>query len=338
MIKKGIIQDMYSRLKSRFISFLALCLCVSSTFADWHQETHGIMGTQITIELWTDSSNDDAHAKRCINLVIAEMHRIDRQMSPFKEDSELSKINTHAADYPVKISSELFTLISRAQSLSVQSDGAFDITFASVAYAYDYRNKIKPSEQQIQENLKHIDYRFIVLDTDTQTIFFKQAGVRIDLGGIAKGHAVDNAIALLQDCGIKQALVSAGGDTRIIGDKGGRPWMTGIKDPRNKTQSIVAIPLSDTAISTSGDYERYFILDGQRYHHIISPDTGKSVVSTRSVTVLGPDATTTDGLSTTLFILGPAKAMEFVEKLEGIDAVIIDAKGRIHYSSGLQTP
>ena len=170
------------------------------------------------------------------------------------------------------------------------------------------------------EDADRIDYRHLVLDEKARSIRFKKPGVRIDLGGIAKGHAVDNSIRILRACGIQKAMVSAGGDSRIIGDRNGRPWMTGIKDPRHKDQSIVVIPLSDTAISTSGDYERYFEQDGVRYHHILSPRT------------------TTDGLSTTFFVLGPEAGLTLVEKLPGIDAVIIDAQGRVHYSSGLMPP
>jgi len=162
--------------------------------------------------------------------------------------------------------------------------------------------------------------------------------VRIDLGGIAKGHAVDQGIEILRQCGIQSALLSAGGDSRILGDKRGQAWMTGIRHPRQKDKFIVAIPLSNTAISTSGDYERFFIEDGVRYHHILNPASGEPAQKSRSVTVLGPDATTTDALSTALFVMGPAQALSLVETLSGIDAIIIDAGGKIHYSRGLQPP
>ena len=314
---------------------LTLLLTSLSSHAEWFKQNQGIMGTLISVELWSD---DNKQADRCIAKVMDEMRRIDRTMSPYIETSELSIINQFAAKRDVSISRELFNLIQQAQRLSKLSEGAFDITFASIGYQYDYRKKQKPSDKQISQQLDRINYRHIDMNPDKLTIRFKKEGVRIDLGGIAKGHAVDNSIEILQQCGISDALVTAGGDTRIIGDHHGRPWMTGIKDPRNETRSIIAIPLDNTAVSTSGDYERYFIKDGVRYHHIISPKTGKSVDSTRSVTVLGPDATTTDGLSTTIFILGPEKGLALAEKLEGIDVVIIDAQGKTHYSSGLMPP
>jgi len=295
------------------------------------------MGTPVNVELWSTSKT---LAESCTKQVMTEMHRIDKLMSPYKRDSELALINTTASQRPLKISHEMFSLIQRSIQLSELSNGAFDITFASIGYQYDYRSGDKPSDQLIASLLDRVDYRNILLDEKTHNISFSKPDVRIDLGGIAKGYAVDNGIRILQDCGIKQALISAGGDSRIIGDRRGRPWMTGVRHPRDKDkkESVLVIPLSDTAVSTSGDYERYFILDEVRYHHIISPKTGKSATGAQSVTVLGPDAVTTDGLSTTLFVLGVKQGLALAENLDGIDAVIIDSNGKIHYSSGLMPP
>jgi len=303
--------------------------------AAWFKEERAIMGTSIVAEVWsTDRNKADAG----IAAVMNEMHRIDDLMSPFKESSELSLINREAADHPVKISRELFDLIERSLYFSRISNGAFDITFSSVGYMYDYREAKAPTDAEINKALPGINYRHLVLDRRASTIRFMRHGTRIDLGGIAKGYAVDNAIAILSEMGFHQALVTAGGDSRILGDKNGKPWMTGIRDPRKKGESVVVIPLSNAAISTSGDYERYFIRDGVRYHHILNPKTGKSVHGTRSATVIGPDATTTDALSTTLFVLGREKAMKLLESLPGIDAVIIDSDGKLYYSSGLSPP
>jgi len=293
------------------------------------------MGTNIDVDLW---DTDVLHAKGCIENVMAEMEHINKTMSPYIKTSELYQINLLAAKHPVKISQELFDLIKRSFYFSEISHGAFDITFASIGYRYDYRKHIKPSDAEIKASLKEINYRHIVLDDKNRTVFFDMPGVRIDLGGIAKGFAVDKSIERLQRCGIKDAMVTAGGDSRIIGDHDGRPWMIGIKDPRNKKDSVVAIPLANTAISTSGDYERYFIKNGVRYHHILNPRTGKSVRSTRSVTIIAPDATTTDGLSTTVFVLGPRAGLALAERLKDVDAVIIDSHGKIHYTSGLMPP
>jgi thiamine biosynthesis lipoprotein len=315
---------------------ILICTLLSHpVYAEWFQEHRPIMGTRITVELQLD---DATKAGQCKEAVFEEMHRIDELMSPYKEGSQLARINREAARLPVKISPELYSLIERAQTISELSGGAFDITFASVGYLYDYREHIRPSDEEIESHLNAIDYRHIRLDPKDHSIRFVSPGVRIDLGGIAKGYAVDNGIRILQGCGVKNGLVSAGGDSRIIGDKGGRPWMMGIQDPRKKPGVAVVLPLSDTAISTSGDYERYFIEDGRRYHHIISPSTGKAVSDTISASVIGPDATSTDALSTTVFVLGAAKGLKLIETLPGFDAIIIDSKGAMHYSSGFQPP
>jgi len=325
--------------KSRIIAVLIFALSalawLPASHADWYKEERAIMGTAILAEVW---SNDADRAQKGIAAVMQEMHRIDELMSPYKKDSELSLVNREAGDHPVKISRELFNLIERSLYFSRISHGAFDITFSSVGYMYDYREGIAPTDAEIKQALPGINYRHLILDRNASTIRFARKGMRIDLGGIAKGFAVDNSIAILSKMGFHQALVTAGGDSRILGDKNGKPWMTGIRDPRKKGESVVVIPLSDAAISTSGDYERYFMRDGVRYHHILNPKTGKSVHDTRSATVIGPDATTTDALSTTLFVLGWQKAMQLLKTLPGIDAVIIDSGGKLHYSSGLEPP
>jgi len=291
------------------------------------------MGTAIHVELWHTDKNT---AEKNIQRVITEMRRIDSLMSPYKKDSELSYINDQAAKHPVKISAELFNLIQQSLKISKLSNGAFDITFASVGQFYDYRKKSQPTKKELASNLKKINYKHIKLNKKNQTIFFTQPGTKIDLGGIAKGHAVDRSIQILQQHGITQAMVSAGGDTRIIGDKGGRPWYVGIRHPRDKNKSAVILPLSQTAISTSGDYERYFIKDNVRHHHIIKPSTGDSARELRSVSILGSDSTTVDALSTTVFILGLNKGMKLISELPNAEAIIIDNNGLMYYSTGLK--
>ncbi|MFK5914259.1 MAG: FAD:protein FMN transferase [Woeseiaceae bacterium] len=318
----------------RYFSVIILLLSISNpSHAEWFKADRAIMGTAIHVELW---HTDKKTAEQSIQFVITEMHRIDALMSPFKKDSEISLINAQAAKHPVKISNELFKLIQRTIEISKLSHGAFDITFSSVGQFYDYRKKRQPTAKELSNHLKKINYKNIKLDQSKQTIFFTQTGTRIDLGGIAKGHAVDNAIKLLQNNGITQAMVSAGGDTRIIGDKGGRPWYVGIRHPRDKNKSAVILPLSQTAISTSGDYERYFIKDNVRHHHIIKPSTGDSARELRSVSILGIDSTTVDALSTTVFILGLNKGMKLISSLANTEAIIIDNNGLMHYSTGLQ--
>ncbi len=317
------------------VATLISLFLLNTAQAEWYQENQAIMGTRISVELWHD---DPATAKQCEEAVFTEMHRIDALMSPYKEDSLLAKINREASKQPVKVSPELYRLIEQSIKISELSGGAFDITFASVGYLYDYRQHIRPSDEEIKKHLGAIDYHHIVLNPNDLSVEFNSPGVRIDLGGIAKGYAVDNGIRILQQCGVKNGLVSAGGDSRIIGDKRGRPWMMGIQHPRKKPGVAVALPLSDIAISTSGDYERYFDDEGERHHHIISPSTGKSASGVISASVIGPEAIMTDALSTTVFILGTDKGLALIEKLPAFDTIIIDDKGQMHYSSGFQAP
>ncbi len=315
-----------------FSVFLFLSTYCYNVNAEWFKADRAIMGTAIHVELW---HTNKISAEKIIQHVFSEMRRIDSLMSPFKKNSELSLINDSAAKQPVKISSELFNLIQKSLNISKLSNGAFDITFSSVGQFYDYRKKRQPTKKELSANLKKINYKNIRLNHKNKTIFFTQTGTRIDLGGIAKGHAVDNSIKILQQHGITQAMVSAGGDTRIIGDKGGRPWYVGIRHPRDKNKSAVILPLSQTAISTSGDYERYFIKDNIRHHHIIKPSTGDSARELRSVSILGSDSTTVDALSTTVFILGLNKGMKLISSLPNTEAIVIDNNGRMHYSNGL---
>ena len=158
------------------------------------------------------------------------------------------------------------------------------------------------------------------------------------MGGLAQGFAVDQSIQHLQDLGIEHALVSAGGDTRLLGDRRGRAWLVGIRDPANTEEVIAMLPLEDEALSTSGDYERFFIEDGEKYHHIIHPSTGKSVNEVRSVSILASDATTTDALSTSIFVMGVSKGLELLNRLEGVEGVVVDQNRKLYYSEGLQQP
>lgn len=291
------------------------------------------MGTPVRVELWHD---DAAAGRAAIAAVMEEMHRIDRLMSPFKPESELSRINREAARAPVVVSRELYDLIARALEYSRLTEGAFDITFSSVGYLYDYRRGVKPSTAQLKRSLSAVNYRHVQLNPTKGTVRFARAGVRIDLGGIAKGYAVDTSIDVLKRRGITKALVTAGGDSRVLGDHGGRPWHVGIRDPRRQDESVALLPLVDAAVSTSGDYERYFEAGGVRYHHILNPKTGRSPSELRSVTIIGSDGTTTDALSTSVFVMGLKSGMALVESLPDTEAVVVDAHGRLHYSSGLQ--
>lgn len=325
---------MQSRFNANFVAlalFLIGSMMYSSvTQAAWLKQQRDMMGTQISLEI---DSSDPQLAQSCADRVFNEFERIEQMMSTYLAHSELSHINEIAAKQSVQVSPELFELLLKSIRFSELSGGAFDISYASIGYRYDYRNQIQPDDTTIQQALPSINYRNIILKDNS--IHFTHAGMRIDLGGIAKGYAVDRAIDILQKNGISSAIVTAGGDSRIIGDKNGRPWIIGIQHPRKRDAYALRIPLFDSAISTSGDYERYFLTNDERIHHIINPKTGKSAKGSWSASVIGPDATTTDALSTTLFILGAEKGIQLIDTMPDLDAIIIDAKGKVHYSSGL---
>ena len=317
------------------IAALLLVAAATPARAEWFQREEAIMGTRVAVELW---SEDAALAARAMDAVIAEMRRTDELMSTYKPESQLSAVNAHAFEGPVEVDPEIIDVVARSFDFSRMSNGAFDVTYASVGYLYDYRAHQRPTEQQVAAALPGVDYRQVEVDRARNTIRFLRKGVRIDLGGIAKGYAVDRSIGILRGLGIEHAMVNAGGDTRLLGDRLGKPWIVGIRDPRNEGRMVTRLPLEDEAISTSGDYERYFEEDGVRYHHILVPGTGDVAREVRSATVIGADATLTDGLSTTVFVLGVQRGMELVSRLPGVEAVIVDKDGRIFYSDGLTPP
>lgn len=304
--------------------------------ADWHYQRGEAMGTEITVYLWHD---DPAQAELAALEVLAEMRRIDQWLSPWISSSELARVNAQAGQQPVSISPELLALLQQSLHYSALTGGAFDISFASVGYRYDYRAGQQPDSAAIAELLPAVNYRLIELDAAAGTVHFGDPRVRLDLGGIAKGYAVDRAIDLLRARGVAQAQVSAGGDSRLLGDKRGRPWIVGVRNPRDEKSLALKLPLTDTSLSTSGDYERYFLdANGERIHHILNPGTGRPVTGIMSVTVMGPLGQDTDPLSTSLFVLGVDKGLALIESLPGFEAILIDAAGQVHFSTGLAPP
>ncbi len=313
---------------------LFLILAFSSSLkAQWYSASTGIMGTNIYAEVWAETP---VQGQLALNAVMTEMERINQLMSPYIESSELSFINASAGKQVVVISDEMFELLDKSIKISELTNGAFDITFASVGYLYNYKENKRPDEATIASLLDAVNYKHIVLNKENKTVSFSNEKVKIDLGGIAKGHAVDNSISLLERMGILHGLVTAGGDTRLIGDRRGKPWIVGIRDPRNKEKQAVVMPLQNSAMSTSGDYERYFEEDGKRYHHILSPKTGKSTYDVQSVSIIGPSSTFNDALSTAVFVMGLREGLGMINRIDGYDAVVMDNQRKMHYSNGLQ--
>lgn len=320
--------------------FCTACLHGMSAYGAWYSEQQDIMGTSVSVTLWHES---ETAAKTAINAVMDEMHRIDATYSPYRETSELSQMNREAGkankDKPFSISVEMGRLLNKALYYGALSEGAFDITYATLARFYNYRKKQIPSHAQEEALLSAIDYQSVVLSTNGRSVFYTHPALYIDLGGIAKGFAVDRAVAILRKKGIIHASVSAGGDSRVLGNRRGRPWMVGIKNPRGEDSVAIMLPVTNSAVSTSGDYERFFINDdGTRVHHIINPKTGKSTDGLASVTVLGPEGFDTDALSTTVFVLGWEKGLALINRLKGFDCIIITRQGKVHYSTELAPP
>jgi thiamine biosynthesis lipoprotein len=303
--------------------------------AEWISDARPLMGTEVSVRLWHD---DAAIGEEIVAQVFAEAERIDRLMSTYKDDSRISEINELAAQEPVVAGDELFDLIRRSLDISVLTLGAFDITYDSVGQHYDFRNRQRPDEATIEAEKKLIDFRFVELDQAAGTVSFRQEGVRINLGGIAKGYVVERGVSILRSRGVRNGIVTAGGDSRLLGDRRGQPWMVGIRDPRDDSQVAISVPLEDEAISTSGDYERYFEEGDTRYHHIIQPSTGEPASGVHSATVFGPDAVITDALSTSVFVMGVDQGLRLVATLPDYESIVIDAEGRIFYSDGLASP
>lgn len=312
---------------------LTLMLTTSdSSQAKWQTLNYSTMGTNIAIELYHPNTEVRENA---IQAVIAEMERVNQTMSTYIDSSDISTINRLAYEHSVPLTQEMFDLLTLSAQISKLSNGAFDITYASVGYLYRYRQKIKPTNDEISTLLEAVNYELVALDEASSSVRFLHKDVKIDLGGIAKGYAVDNAIGILAQMGIQHALVTAGGDTRLLGDRLGKPWIVGIRDPRSKNKQAVVIPLAQSAMSTSGDYERYFEQDGKRFHHILSPKTGKSTYEVQSVSIIGPQSVYNDALSTAVFVMGLEQGIGLINTLPEYEAIVMDANRRMHYSSGL---
>ncbi|BCB96252.1 thiamine biosynthesis lipoprotein ApbE [Dissulfurispira thermophila] len=292
-----------------------------------------------TIVSITVSSNSEEKAKEAINKAFNEMDRLARLLNFYSEDSEISMINRNAGNKPVKVSPETLEIIDKAIYTSQNTEGAFDITVGPVVKLWDFKNKAMPDEKLIKAKLKLVGYKNIVVDKEKSMIFLKTKGSQIDLGGIIKGYAADKAVDVLRKNGIQSGIVAIAGDIKVFGKKpDGGFWNIGIQNPRQKSdrdEIIATIGLSDTGISTSGDYERFFIKDGKRYHHLLNPKTGYPAYGCQSATVITKEAALTDAFATGIFILGPQKGMDALKRL-GFDGVIIDKDGKIYVTEGIK--
>jgi thiamine biosynthesis lipoprotein len=299
------------------------------------------MGTVITVFIWGD---DEIKAAKSAEAVFAEMKRIDGVMTTWTPTSEVSQINAAAGVKPVVVSQETFEVIARAQVVAKKTKGVFDITVGAFKGLWKFDQDMDgslPAPAEVKKRLGVVGYQHLALDKKKRTVFLKKKGMSITLGGIAKGYAVDKCVKLLYDQGFTNFMVQAGGDMFVAGKKGADPWVVGIRDPRgaSKDAMFATAPVENHSFSTSGDYERGFVKDGKRYHHILNPRTGQPAMKSRSVTVRAKDAFTADAWSKVLFILGPVESQKLIkrEKLEDFEVVWVDDKNAVTMTPALKS-
>lgn len=315
----------------------ALPGCGQPAAADLVEESRLTMGSALRIAIWT---TDRPGAVRAIEAVHAEFERLDRLLSVWHADSEVQRLNRAAGHGPVPIGPDLVAVLAAAADAHRRTGGRFDITFGALTdvwrFDHDQDNRI-PTEAEIAARLPLVGAAAVKLSSAEGTAEIVRTGVRVHLGGIGKGYAVDRGAALLREAGFRDFLIQAGGDLYAAGRRGDRPWRVGLFDPRGKDGATFAtIDLVDETFSTSGDYERFFVKDGIRYHHILDPTSGQPARLSRSVTILARDALTADWVSTGAFILGPEEGMALIESLPDVEGVIVGADNAVSVSSGLQ--
>jgi FAD:protein FMN transferase len=297
---------------------------------------HVTMGSALQVTLWTA---DDPSATAAVDAVFAEFDRLDRLMSVWKEGSDVLRLNAAAGQHAVPVSAETIEVLTIARQVSEWTEGKFDVTFGALSGLWKFdqdQDDSIPPHAAVAARLSEVDYTAVEVDAANRRAFLRRRGMRVHLGGIGKGYAIDRSAAILRARGFDDFMIQSGGDLFVSGHRGARPWRLGIRDPRGpEDRSFAALDLSTGTVSTSGDYERFFVRDGRRYHHILDPDLGEPARLCRSVTIVADKAVLADGLSTGVFVLGPEKGMALVERLPDVEGVIVSADNRVLVSSGL---
>jgi thiamine biosynthesis lipoprotein len=310
--------------------FLSLIGCQSGT-EKLFKESKIVMGTVVEI---TVANRSEELARSAIADGMSEFQRIDDLMSSYKPDSAVSKVNQTGSAAKVPVGEEVYRVLREAVAISGASGGAFDPTIWPVSQLWGFdRGGNIPIPELLTNKLPMVGYKNVIFDDSAFSVGFKSNGMGLDLGAIAKGWAIDRAMEKLMARGIRNAIIDAGGDLRVIGARPGKNfWRIGVQHPRDPGALIFTFELRDTAIVTSGDYERFFVADGVRYHHILNPSTGKPARSCQSVTVLAPTASEADACATAAFVLGPAKGLAFLRARPGVRGVIVGADGQLHWT------
>jgi thiamine biosynthesis lipoprotein len=316
------------------IMALALILLLSAcTEQRTVQRTETIMGTEVTITVVAPTAKEGEAA---IDAGMAEVRRFDDMMSLYKDASEITMINLAAGKRPVRVSPEMIDAVMQAAEISRRSGGVFDVTIGPLVVLWKMRLKEGkvPSEEELKNVLRLVDYRNIIIDEKASTIFLKRPGMIMDLGGM-KGYIADKVADLFKRQGIRNALIALAGDIWALGHReDGKPWRIGVQHPRDKEKTLAVLELSDRYVCTSGDYERFVIKEKKRYHHIIDPRTGKPSTGIISVTLVGERGAFIDPLAKVPFILGAEKGLGLVREY-GAEAIIVDDQGRVTSTSGI---
>ena len=294
------------------------------------------MGSQLTLSAW---ATDEARTREVFDQVHREFDRLENLLSVWKDGSDVVRLNKNAGITPVAVSPDTIEVLRIAAEAGELTRGKFDITFGALTdiWRFDHdQDNIVPDRELIEVRLKRIDYRAVRIDATAGTAFIDRPNVRVHLGGIGKGYAVDRAAALLKQHGLNDFMIQSGGDLYVAGSNGGAPWKLAIADPRGTHEPFATLQMTDGTFSTSGDYERFFIKDGRRYHHLLDPDFGEPAGGCRSVTIVANRAVMADVLSTGVFIMGPDSGMKLIEQLPDVEGVIVTADNEVLISSGLR--
>ena len=306
------------------------CISCGSGKEAIFRESAALMGTFVEVAVVERS---EPRAREAISAVMEEMRRVDGLISTHKPESLVSRLNRAAGGRSSPVESEVFTLIAEALRYSEASGGAFDITVGPLLPLWSFESGGRlPAASELAAIMPLVGYKKLEMDKSTSSVGFARQGMAIDLGAIGAGWAADRAVAKLQGLGVRSAIVDAGGEIRVLGTRpDGSPWRIGVRHPR-EDGLLATFKLRDTAIATSGDYERFFEEGGVRYHHILDPATGLPAPGCRSVTVLAPTATEADACSTAAFVLGPERGIAFLRSRPGVRGFVVDARGGLHWT------
>lgn len=294
-----------------------------------------LMGTRF--EITVVAPNEDIGYIN-IDEAVSEVKRIEKIISSWDENSETSLINKNAGIKPVKVCPELFGLIERSKKISEITDGAFDISYASMdnIWKFDGTMKRAPSKAEIQRSISKIGHEKILLDSDKLTVYLAEPGMRIGFGAIGKGYAADRAKELLVSKQVKGGIINASGDLTTWGTKAtGEKWLVGIANPLSKDKVFSWLPVIESSVATSGNYEKYIIFNGKKYSHIIDPRTGYPTEGINSVSVFAKNAELCDALATAVFIMGRDSGIHLINQIDGVEVVVVDSENKLHKSSGI---